>query len=1131
MGFTRNFRVLEHQRDGSIFLLNRTTGLALWFRNDGKFEALTAPEYELHGQELTKRYDVYGAIGVLELPTEKGSDVTAPVLLVVMDCKSNGRLPGCQVYHISRIDLVYLASAAHDERPHDYYCTYLKQLFATGSFYFSAREESLAPGANFTASARLTVHLPSACQRASRSPGERDSSYFWTRVPWTWVSRHGIASQDWLLPVIRGSVQIRTVYAGSEQICCLLVSRLSNARSGMRFNTRGVDDEGNAANFVETEQVIFAGKHILSFVIARGSVPIFWSQPGLNVGQHKVQLTREFAATQPAFQRHFDQLAAAYGHTVIVSLLGLKGGEYTLESQFEKHASTYDPDMPFVHFDVHAKCRGNKKAVKMLPLVKQLRTWLTSDSFFSLTGKRVNHEQLGIIRVNCLDCLDRTNLCQSVVGLAVLEDMLGTLKSELDLRESKLLEFRRVFALMWSVNGDNVSRCVTGTGAISGGVKTSKLKDMQRSVVRTFKNNFMDSRRQAAIDLLLGTYRDGQADELVIPNVLMRQRLDEAMRLRINDYSDVMPINGLCIDEWLIRPRSRLSEDQGNELGIYAIGFQEMVDLNASNMIKTAQTNRLEWANEICTILGDDYALLTSVQLVGICLFVLVRTDLVDVVRDVCTCTVKTGAGGKVGNKGAVAVRLRLYNTPICFICSHLTAGKSHVAERNQDYHDIYRRIDFGKGRVLDSHSAVFWFGDFNYRIDLENLECRQACADKDLATLKEHDQLTRERARLAVFDSFNEPPIHFLPTYKYDFDSDVYDTSEKQRVPSWTDRAQQIDMSKELRVREEILIELRKELATLAVECQQGNLPAVVVQRAMEQFGAVVIVDQLPSGYLTLVTFAAIESAEKALRSVDPTIEGLPVSLRLLDGSDAGSWASFDTSVAESFDLSDADVDDSGISTADDHEARATLAYLDQLSSGDLDSALAEDDKESLYSSTTSGSSRVMGRQRTGPVVTKARSESRPPVPQHKPPRPLSRKSSDKPPLPARPGTSSPATLSTASTTGAGSSVASTTASSVSSSVSGPPPPRPMPPRATESKPPRPEPPRPEPPRPDPPRAKPPSLRSSLVESELKSAANAIAPPRRPSPPRPIHKTWAKPRHIIVYCVCVRVRACVQWM
>ena len=48
---------------------------------------------------------------------------------------------------------------------------------------------------------------------------------------------------------------MRTVYAGGKQAKVVLVSRLSCQRAGTRFNVRGVDDYGDVANFVETEQV------------------------------------------------------------------------------------------------------------------------------------------------------------------------------------------------------------------------------------------------------------------------------------------------------------------------------------------------------------------------------------------------------------------------------------------------------------------------------------------------------------------------------------------------------------------------------------------------------------------------------------------------------------------------------------------------------------------------------------------------------------------------------------------------------------------------------------------------------------------------------------------------------------
>jgi len=89
------------------------------------------------------------------------------------------------------------------------------------------------------------------------------------------------------------------------------------------------------------------------------------------------------------------------------------------------------------------------------------------------------------------------------------------------------------------------------------------------------------------------------------------------------------------------------------------------------------------------------YVLLTSLQLVGVCLFVFTRPELLPHIKDVATDSVKTGLGGAAGNKGGVAIRFVVYSTSVCFVCSHFAAGQSQVKERCDDYTEISRKILF----------------------------------------------------------------------------------------------------------------------------------------------------------------------------------------------------------------------------------------------------------------------------------------------------------------------------------------------------------------------------------------------------------------------------------------------------
>ena len=87
------------------------------------------------------------------------------------------------------------------------------------------------------------------------------------------------------------------------------------------------------------------------------------------------------------------------------------------------------------------------------------------------------------------------------------------------------------------------------------------------------------------------------------------------------------------------------------------------------------------------------------------------------------------------------------------------------------------------------SHDYIFWCGDFNYRINMCREDVLTCVKNNDFETLLSADQLKIEHGNKTVFEDFHEGDIDFAPTYKYDLFSEDYDSSEKCRVPAWTDR------------------------------------------------------------------------------------------------------------------------------------------------------------------------------------------------------------------------------------------------------------------------------------------------------------------------------------------------------
>ncbi|XP_077198680.1 synaptojanin-1 isoform X8 [Paroedura picta] len=547
------------------------------------------------------------------------------------------------------------------------------------------------------------------------------------------------------------------------------------------------------------------------------------------VGSHRVRMSRGFEANAPAFDRHFHTLKNIHGKQIIVNLLGSKEGEHMLSKAFQNHlkASEHVHDIQMVNFDYHQMVRGGKAEKLHSVLKPQIQKFLDC-GFFYFDGKEIQRYQSGTVRTNCLDCLDRTNSVQAFIGLEMLTKQLEVLG--LAEKPQLVTRFQEVFRSMWSVNGDSVSKIYAGTGALEGKAKAGKLKDGARSVTRTIQNNFFDSSKQEAIDVLLlgNTLNSDLADKaralLTTGSLRVSEQALQSASAKIlksmceNFYKYSKPkkiricvgtwnVNGgkqfrsiafrnQTLTDWLLdAPKlagiSEFQDRRSKPIDIFAIGFEEMVELNAGNIVSASTTNQKLWAAELQKTISRDYkyVLLASEQLVGVCLFVFIRPQHAPFIRDVAVDTVKTGMGGATGNKGAVAIRMLFHTSSLCFVCSHFAAGQSQVKERNEDFIEICRKLSFPMGRLLFSHDYVFWCGDFNYRIDLPNEEVKELIRQQNWDALLAGDQLINQKNAGQVFRGFLEGKIAFAPTYKYDLFSDDYDTSEKCRTPAWTDR------------------------------------------------------------------------------------------------------------------------------------------------------------------------------------------------------------------------------------------------------------------------------------------------------------------------------------------------------
>ncbi|KAK4471213.1 hypothetical protein MN116_004662, partial [Schistosoma mekongi] len=308
-----------------------------------------------------------------------------------------------------------------------------------------------------------------------------------------------------------------------EHVTVIIISRRSCYRAGTRYRRRGIDADGNVANYVETEQILHTNigqfPHTVVFLQCRGSVPLYWSQTSL-VYNPPILLEKSQKENQEAFDKYWSKHFQEFERILIVNLLssGRKHRETILTDAFLRHIMlSKNEHLAYIGFDFHDFCR-NSQFQNASVLLSGVADLFRNFKYCWLTHNGVICEQRWLFHMNCLDCLDRTNLVQCMFAVVMITTQLkkiGLLGPE----ECLPSEFLRTVQHMWATNGDAISRIYAGTSAMKGdytrtGSRTVNglMRDGVYSVSRYYLR-LREITRQAAIDLFIG---NEQSPELIM---------------------------------------------------------------------------------------------------------------------------------------------------------------------------------------------------------------------------------------------------------------------------------------------------------------------------------------------------------------------------------------------------------------------------------------------------------------------------------------------------------------------------------------------------------------------------------------------------------------------------------------
>ncbi|KAJ6892712.1 type I inositol polyphosphate 5-phosphatase 10-like isoform X2 [Populus alba x Populus x berolinensis] len=125
--------------------------------------------------------------------------------------------------------------------------------------------------------------------------------------------------------------------------------------------------------------------------------------------------------------------------------------------------------------------------------------------------------------------------------------------------------------------------------------------------------------------------------------------------------------------------------------------------------------------------------------------------------------------------QGCISVSMSFHQTSFCFVCSHLASGEKEGDELRRNLDVIEILKNTQFSRICKSPYSRAPEKIMGHEIALSYSETRKLLEQYNLDALFDKDQLKIEREAGRVFGGWKEGKIYFAPTYKYSYNSDIY--------------------------------------------------------------------------------------------------------------------------------------------------------------------------------------------------------------------------------------------------------------------------------------------------------------------------------------------------------------------
>ncbi|WOK97567.1 phosphoinositide phosphatase SAC3-like [Canna indica] len=466
-------------------------------------------------------------------------------MLLITKRRKIGTICGHTIYAVSKSEMIavpnsVVRSSMTYSKDENRYKRLLHSVDITKDFFFSYSYKIMRS---------LQMNL---CDNET-GPVIYESMFVWNEFLTRGI-RNLLKNTTWTVPLVYGFFKQAKLSLAGENFWLTLIARRSRHFAGTRYLTRGINEKGEVANDVEIEQIISEDapvgipSEITSVVQNRGSIPLFWSQETSKFNIRPDIILHKKDKKFEATSLHFKNLLTRYGSPIVILNLvkshEKKPRESLLRAEFANAIDYINKDLSeakhlkFLHWDIQRDTR--RRGANVLELLGKVATRaLDITGFFHLcitpslriqedlipdsADKTYNGDKLakppkfqrGVLRTNCIDCLDRTNLAQYAYGLAALGRQLNAL-GFIDVLEvvpdSPLVDDLMVF---YEIMGDKLALQYGGSTAHNkifserrGQWKAAtRSQELLRTIQRYYSNAYMDAEKQAGINIFLGHFQ------------------------------------------------------------------------------------------------------------------------------------------------------------------------------------------------------------------------------------------------------------------------------------------------------------------------------------------------------------------------------------------------------------------------------------------------------------------------------------------------------------------------------------------------------------------------------------------------------------------------------------------------